>query len=75
MAGRASTVVPGLPSADDPNAVELGVKFRVDQPGSITAIRFFKGAANTGTHVGRLWGLDGTLLASATFVNETASGR
>ena len=29
---------------------------------------------NTGTHIGNLWSSSGTLLASATFANETASG-
>lgn len=70
----ASSVIPPLASVDDTAAVELGVKFRVDQTGSITGVRFFKGAANTGAHVGKLWSVDGTLLASATFANETASG-
>ena len=37
-------------------------------------IRFYKSSANTGTHVGNLWGTNGTLLSSATFTNETASG-
>ncbi len=54
--------------------VELGVKFRSDVSGSITGLRFYKNAANTGTHVGNLWSSNGTLLATATFVNETASG-
>ena len=40
----------------------------------ITGIRFYKGAGNTGTHVGHLWTSTGTLLARATFTNETASG-
>jgi uncharacterized protein DUF4082 len=70
----ADTVIPPLPSADDPAAVEVGVKFRVDVAGSITGIRFFKGAANTGVHVGKLWGRDGVLLGAATFRGETASG-
>ena len=55
-----------------PSAVELGVKFRADQPGFVTGIRFYKGAGNTGTHVGNLWTSDGTLLATATFTGETA---
>jgi hypothetical protein len=37
-------------------------------------VRFYKNAANTGTHTGSLWTADGTLLAKATFTNETASG-
>jgi lysophospholipase L1-like esterase/N-acetylneuraminic acid mutarotase len=56
-------------------AREVGLKFRTDLPGQITGIRFFKkGAANAGPHVAHLWSLDGSLLASATFANETDSG-
>ena len=58
----------------DAQAVELGVKFRSDISGVITGVRFYKGAANTGTHVGSLWSSTGTRLATATFANETASG-
>ena len=39
----------------DHQAVELGVKFRSDVAGFVTGIRFYKGPANTGTHVGHLW--------------------
>jgi hypothetical protein len=62
-----------LASADT-SANELGVKFRVDVNGSISGIRFYKGTTNTGTHVGHLWSRTGTLLATATFANETATG-
>ncbi len=58
----------------DPNAVELGMKFQSDVAGTITGIRFYKGAQNTGVHDAHLWTSTGTLLASATFSNETASG-
>jgi hypothetical protein len=54
--------------------VELGVKFKSDTNGYITGLRFYKGTANTGTHVGSLWSSTGTLLAQATFSSETASG-
>ena len=37
----------------------------------MTGIRFYKGLANTGTHVGSLWNDAGELLASATFSSET----
>src|SRR5262249_33190959 len=60
--------------ASDANAVELGVKFQADRDGYITGVRFYKGSGNTGTHVGNLWASDGTLLATATFPNETATG-
>jgi hypothetical protein len=65
---------PATASSSDQSAVELGVRFRTDRPGTITGIRFFKGSANTGQHVGSLWRADGTLLARATFSGESASG-
>ena len=37
-------------------------------------LRFYKAAANTGTHVGNLWSNTGTLLGQVTYSNETASG-
>jgi hypothetical protein len=42
--------------------------------GQITAVRFWKNSSETGTHTGRIWSATGQLLASVTFVNETASG-
>ena len=62
------------PEENDPAAVELGVKFRSDQAGFITGLRFYKTSGNTGTHLGHLWAADGTQLAEATFSGETASG-
>ncbi len=66
--------VPPAADSGDGNAVELGLKFRADVNGFVTGVRFYKSTANTGTHVGNLWSSSGTLLASATFTNETASG-
>lgn len=54
--------------------VELGMKFRSDVPGYITAVRFYKAPQNTGTHTGNLWTIDGTRLASVTFTDESPSG-
>ena len=65
---------PAVADAGDTSAVELGVKFRADSNGSITGVRFYKSAANTGTHSGSLWSATGTRLAQATFQNESASG-
>ena len=53
---------------------ELGVKFTVDTPGSVTGIRFYKGTGNTGTHIGHLWTSGGTQLASVTFTGESSTG-
>ncbi|HUH81327.1 MAG TPA: DUF4082 domain-containing protein, partial [Solirubrobacteraceae bacterium] len=65
---------PVTASENDPSSVELGVKFTTEVAGTVTGIRFYKASANTGTHIGSLWTSTGTLLASATFTNETASG-
>ena len=69
-----SSTVPGTPDQGADSPVELGVRFTASVNGSITGIRFYKSTNNTGTHVGNLWNNSGTLLASATFSNETASG-
>ncbi len=65
---------PSIVSVNDPNPVELGIKFAASEGGAITGIRFYKGPQNTGTHVADLWTDTGTLLASASFGNETANG-
>lgn len=70
----APTAAPKTPDGGPDDPVELGVKFRSDVAGAITGVRFYKSAANTGTHTAALWTSTGTRLATATFVNETASG-
>ncbi len=65
---------PATPSSGDPSAIEVGVKFSSDVNGWITGVRFYKGAGNTGTHIGNLWSSTGQLLASTTFTAETDSG-
>ncbi len=65
---------PGIPLANDNLAIELGIKFQANEDGYITGLRYYKGAGATGVHVGHLWTSTGTLLTSATFTNETASG-
>jgi len=69
-----STAVPSLVDVGPDAPVELGVSFKSDFNGYITGIRFYKSAANTGTHVGNLWDSAGNLLATATFTGETDSG-
>jgi methionine-rich copper-binding protein CopC len=69
-----SSTAPTTSSANDNGSIELGVKFRSDVSGFVTGIRFYKGAGNTGTHIGNLWTGTGQLMATATFANETASG-
>ena len=50
-----ATTVPDILTASDARAVELGVKFQSSVAGRITAIRFYKGPQNTGTHTAHLW--------------------
>ncbi len=69
-----ANAIPSMVSVNDPNPVVLGMKFQASINGDITGIRFYKGALNTGTHTAGLWTANGTLLASATFTNETSSG-
>ena len=54
---------PANVDSGDSSSVELGVKFTADISGSVTGIRFYKAAANTGTHIGSLWTTSGQLLA------------
>ncbi|MBS1617009.1 MAG: DUF4082 domain-containing protein, partial [Bacteroidetes bacterium] len=65
---------PASPAVTDNQSIEVGVKFQSAVSGYIRGVRFYKGAANTGTHVGSLWTAGGTQLATATFTNESASG-
>ncbi len=65
--------IPSLTGTDGP--YELGMKFATTQAGQINAIRFYKVAGETGTHIGRIWPLGGnTPLATVTFSDETPSG-
>jgi hypothetical protein len=61
-------------SDSDTGQVNLGVRFVSSLSGTISGIKYYKGANDTGTHTGSLWSSSGTLLATATFTNETSSG-
>ncbi len=81
----APTPVPMTSSIFGPNAptnsvwytdlpVELGMKFRSDVSGKVYGVRFYKNAGETGPHTGSLWTATGQLLATGTFIAESASG-
>jgi lysophospholipase L1-like esterase/fibronectin type 3 domain-containing protein len=69
-------------------SAEVGVKFRTEKDGFITAVRFYKGPDNAGPHEARLWKaisdsstltdssttMTGEMLANGTVTNETSSG-
>jgi hypothetical protein len=65
---------PAVADAGDGGSVNIGVKFTSDVAGTVTGLRYYKAAANTGTHVGSLWSAAGALLAQAMFTGESASG-
>ena len=60
----------GAVDSTDTDAVTLGVQFQASSSGSITGVRFYKEADNTGAHTGTLWSRPGTLLASGTFTQR-----
>ncbi|MER7503227.1 DUF4082 domain-containing protein [Nonomuraea pusilla] len=65
---------PDVASQTDTQPVTVGVKFTSSSNGNVTALRFYKGSANTGTHTVVLWSNTGQALATATSTGETASG-
>ncbi|MEU4562397.1 DUF4082 domain-containing protein [Actinoplanes sp. NPDC023936] len=65
---------PAVASTADNSSVEVGVRFRSGTAGYITGLRFYKGAANTGTHTGSLWSGSGSRLSTVTFTGESATG-
>ena len=65
---------PAIKSDADFRAIEVGVKFKADIEGVISAIRFYKGSENTGSHTVSLWSAAGTLLSRGDSSVETPSG-
>lgn len=65
--------VPKTPVDPDINAVTLGVKFWSTQAGTISGIRFYRGAPNINGYTVKLFAADGALLASAKASNDTCT--
>jgi hypothetical protein len=65
---------PAITDAKDKQSAVLGVQFTSSVFGTVNSLRFYKSKANVGPHVGRVWTSNGTVLATATFEHETASG-
>jgi endonuclease/exonuclease/phosphatase family metal-dependent hydrolase len=66
--------VPGTAVQADTRAVEVGVRFRSNVPGTISALRFYRGTGNANGYVARLWTNSGTLLAQATVTDGRIPG-
>ncbi|MEU4805607.1 DUF4082 domain-containing protein [Actinosynnema sp. NPDC023587] len=69
-----TAIVPEVRSGSARNARELGVRFGSPYNGVVSAIKFYKGEGNTGTHTGSVWNDHGTRLATGTFTGESATG-
>jgi hypothetical protein len=70
----AADATPAVAAADDDQAVEVGVRFRADVPGTVVGVRFYQGAGNTGPHTGSLWSGDGDRLATVAFPDSGTTG-
>lgn len=66
--------VPGTTVQADTKAVEVGVRFRSNVPGTITALRFYRGTRNASGYVARLWTSSGTLLAQVPVTDGAIPG-
>ena len=66
--------LPPVVDSGEPAPIELGMRFSPTVDGFVSGVRFYKSAANVGTHTGSLWRSNGTRLAQVTFSDETASG-
>ncbi|HJU17364.1 MAG TPA: DUF4082 domain-containing protein [Stellaceae bacterium] len=62
---------PNNPAENDPNAVTLGVKFWSSQSGTISAIRFYRGATSPYGYVASLYSASGSLLGSVKMKHES----
>ncbi|MCW2225810.1 VCBS repeat-containing protein [Bradyrhizobium japonicum] len=71
---NASTPATAPASFNDNQSLELGMKFTSSTAGQVTALKFYRSANDNGPDVLDLWSGTGTLLASATFTNTSASG-
>lgn len=60
---------------NDPDPVNVGVKFEVRGAPYVSGVKFYKGTDNTGTHVAHLYDVTAsTELASATYSGESSTG-
>jgi probable HAF family extracellular repeat protein len=68
------TFSPAIPVANDNSPVEVGVKFTVFVPGSVSAIQFYRGAPSGSGFTVHLWDANGNLLATGQAPANQAAG-
>jgi hypothetical protein len=59
---------------NEAGGIEVGMRFKVSQPGYISGARFYKVAGMAGVHTASIWSSLGNRLATATFSSESAAG-
>ena len=62
-----SSATPPIPDSGDGSAITVGLQFTANVDGFITGLRYYRDAANTGTHTGAFYTQGGTRLATLTF--------
>jgi hypothetical protein len=50
------------------------MKFQSSSAGQIVGIRYYRAPNESGAHTGTIWSTAGSILAQASFANETSSG-
>ncbi len=66
--------VPAAANGNDGQAVEVGVKVRSDQTGTLTGVRLYKASGDTITLTGHVYSSNGILLASTDPTSVAGSG-
>jgi hypothetical protein len=70
----ADTTRPAQAAATDSSAVELGVKFRSNSDGYITALRYYRMSGEPAATRATLWSSGGSVLARTSYSSPTSSG-
>ena len=65
---------PKVAADPDTVGVELGVKFRPQEPGTVTALQYYQGAKASGVTHATLWSPRGAVLARAGFTESNDAG-
>jgi N,N-dimethylformamidase beta subunit-like protein/uncharacterized protein DUF4082/Big-like domain-containing protein len=68
------SAVPRRASENDGQSIEVGVRFRADVDGDVTALRYYRGAGWAGGPTATLWTAAGQALAKVTFPATSAVG-
>ena len=69
-----NSVAPRTPADVEVAAVELGTRFQTTQPGTVTALRYYRFSSSIGPNTGTLWDSQGRKLASVTFTGQSSQG-